>query len=139
MEEPNPMPYRHHPAPVRRKTTPAEWIIVAAIIGILFSAAVPVITQAARRARAAGFGQASQEVGAPAREGQYNTIEMPDTARPVSRPTRPSRPRTPGFGFGAIFNLIIFGAILSRVIKAVLRRKSKQSPAPSHHDEDPDA
>ncbi len=135
------MPHRRRPAPVPKQAKAVEWIIVAAIIGILFSVVVPTITQAARRARAAGFGQASQEVGGPAREGQYNTIEMPDTARPVSPPTRPSRPRTPGFGFGAIFNLIIFGAILSRVIKAVLRRKATQSPAPPHphDDEDPDA
>ena len=129
------MPYRHHPAPVRKKTTAAEWIIVAAVIGVLFSAVVPMITQAARKARAAVFGQASQEVSAAAREGQDNTVEMPDTARPATRP------RTPGSGFGAIFNLIIFGAILSAIIKAVRRMKTKPSPAPPHphDDEDPDA
>jgi len=108
----------------KQRMTGIERLIVAAIIGLLFSIILPNLQRAQKRSRVIRPRDSTPIVGRQRAEpsGQLNTIEVTETSGGGAR----TSPAGLGRFIGALLRLIIVAAVVG-IIVAVLRQKLKSA------------
>jgi Tfp pilus assembly protein PilE len=113
-----------------RKLTLVELLVIVAIVGILASIVIP-SAKRARQHRSSSSVTTSRD--APS-EGQFNTIEPPQTARQTPRSSAPTR--KPGSGW--LFQLVLAGIVV-KAIRALMKGKARPSRRKPEHQHPPEA
>jgi len=121
----------------RSHITPIEWIVLAAIAGVMISAVTPAVQKAKRDARLQRS-QAAHNGRAAEPAGQLNTIKPPDASPGSPEQSHQSRRRTPrAGGLVSLAILTAMVALLLRFVSKLARRQAAQRRRRRH--EGPDA
>jgi hypothetical protein len=108
----------------RLRVTAAEWIVLAAIAGVMVSAVVPAM-QRARQGAGAQPARTAHDRGRQPSAGQSNTIRLPDAA--PGSPTREEQARRRRPSGGGVAWLATVAAVTALVFRLLRRSSARQA------------
>jgi hypothetical protein len=108
----------------RLRVTAAEWIVLAAIAAVMFSAVVPAM-QRARQGAGLQRARTAHVRERPPSAGQSNTIKLPDAAPGSPAREEQARRRRPSGG-GAVW-LATLVAVTALVLRLLRRSSARQA------------